>query len=112
MSPSFGLLHLVTEPTHNHHNGSISIIDLVLVSTLRLVDYCVAIPPLGNSNNKGVFGDCHWKLSAQHNCIDHSAGHVVRSYKLADWERAKMLINEFDWNTLLSDDTSVSLSKW
>ena len=32
---SFGLQQLITEPTHNHHNGSATTIDLVFVSTLN-----------------------------------------------------------------------------
>ena len=64
LASSFGLQQLITEPTHNHHTGSASTIDLVFVSTVKLVDHCAVIPPLHNSDHNSIFLGCYWKLSA------------------------------------------------
>ena len=112
LSSSFGLHQLVNEPTHTHHSGSTSIIDLVFVSTPELVTHCIVIPSLCNSDHKGVEIDCSWKSTARHNCVNNSAGRTVLSYKLADWDKANSLIDAFHWDVLLSSDINESWSNW
>ena len=44
----------VTGPTHVHHDGSESTIDLVFVSEPSLLKTCYTIPPLSNSDHRGI----------------------------------------------------------
>ena len=109
---SFGLQKLITESTHNHHNGSATTIHLMFVSTLKLGNHCVVIPFLHNSDHNDGFLGCYWKLSTRHNPVNRSAGRTVWNYKMSYWERTKELISDFNWNTLLSNDVNVALSNW
>ena len=109
---SFALQQMVTEPTHVHHNGSVSLIDLVFVSNTVLTNSCHVIPPLSNSDHSGILVQCSWRPTAQHNCTNHSKGRTVWYYNHADWARASTLIYSFDWNSLLPDDVDDSWSNW
>ena len=37
-----------------HHNGSVSLIDLIFVTNSALTDFCNVISPLGNSDHNGI----------------------------------------------------------
>ena len=41
-------------PTHEHHNGSTSTIDLVFLSDPTSKQSCETIPPLSNSDHMGI----------------------------------------------------------
>ena len=112
MFQSFGLHQVVREPTHAHHNGSTSLIDLVFVTNPLLTNSCHVIPPLSNSDHHGVSVQFCWKSSHRHTCDNHSKGRVIWCFNQADWERAGTLINDFDWNSLMSDDINESWSRW
>ena len=103
---------MVTEPTHVHHNGSKTFIDLVFVSNPVLTNSCHIIPPLSNSDHNGVLVQCSWKPTARHNCTNHSTGRIVWCYNQADWVKASTLIDNFEWNSLLSEDVDESWSNW
>ena len=79
---------------------------------MQLTNFCNVIPPLANSDHKGIHMHCNWRLTAHHNCANTSKGHVVWCYNQADWERAMMLIDSFDWASLFSTDVNESLTKW
>ena len=51
----FSFSQIVQEPTHVHHNGSSSLIDLIFVTNNLLSDpnFCNVISPLGNSDHNG-----------------------------------------------------------
>ena len=93
MSQSFGLHQVVREPTHAHHNGTTSLIDLVFVTNPLLTNSCHVIPPLSNSDHHGVSVQFCWKSSHRHTCDNHSKGRVIWCFNQADWERAGTLIN-------------------
>ena len=112
LSSSFGLHQLVNEATHIHHSGSTSIIDLVFVSTPELVIQCSVIPSLCNSDHTGIEINCSWKSTARLNHANNSTGRIIWNYKLANWDKANDLINDFDWDELLSDDINKSWSNW
>ena len=110
----FSLQQIVTEPTHVHHNGSASFIDLIFISNNALFNFCNVIPPLANSDHMGVHM-CNWRLTSRHNCTNNSKGRVVGCYNQADWERAMALFDSFDWASLLSNvsnDINESWTKW
>ena len=50
----FSLTQVVAGPTHVHHDGSTSTIDLVFVPDPSLVNSCNTIPPLSNSDHDGI----------------------------------------------------------
>ena len=109
----FALQQVVTEPTHVHHNGTSSLIDLVFVSNLALFRSCHVIPSLGNSDHNGVIVHCKWRPTAQCSCTTTSRSHAVWHYKRADWERASTLIENVNWNSVLSDDdVNESWTNW
>ena len=112
LSNLFSVQQIVTEPTHIHYNGSVSLIDLIFVSNNVLTDFCNVISPLVTSDHNGIHMQCNWRLTSRHNCANHSKGHVVWCYHQADWERAMMLIDSFDWASLLSNDVNESWTKW
>ena len=51
----FALTQIVKEPTHVHHDGSTSLIDLVFVSNPVLSSSCYVVPPLSNADHKGIY---------------------------------------------------------
>lgn len=112
LSHSFALQQMVTEPTHVHHNGSVSLIDLVFVSSPVLTNSCHVIPPLSNSDHNGILVQCSWRPTARHSCANNSKGRTVWCYNHADWVRASTLIELFDWNSILSEDVDESWSNW
>ena len=85
---------------------------MVYVSTPELVTHCIVIPSLCNADHNGVEIDCSWKSTARHNCANNSADRTVWSYKLADWDKANSLIDDFDWDVLLLGDINKSWSNW
>ena len=88
LSHLFSLQQIVTEPTHVHHNGSVSLIDLIFVSNNVLSNFCHVIPPLANSDHKGVHMQCNWRLTSRRNCTNNSKGRVVWCYNQADWGKS------------------------
>ena len=112
MSHLFALKQIVNEPTHVHHDGSTSLIDLVFVSNPVLLNSCHVIPPLSNSDHRGILAQMFWRPTAKHNRNNYCKGRTVWCYGLADWEKACSLIEGFDWNSLLSDDINESWLNW
>ena len=64
LSHLFSLQQIVTELTHVYHNGSVSLIDLIFISNNVLSNFCHVIPPLANSDHKGVHMQCNWRLTS------------------------------------------------
>ena len=112
LSHAFAFQQIVSEPTHVHHNGHASLIDLVFVSNPVLINSCDVIPPLCNSDHNGIFVQGSWRSSSRHNCENHSKGRTIWHYSLADWERAALLIESFDWSSLLLEDVNEAWSSW
>ena len=112
LSHTFAFQQIVSEPTHVHHNGCTSLIDLVFVYNPILINSCEVIPPLCNSDHNGIFIECSWRSSSRHNCENYSKGRIVWNYSQADWERASLLIESFDWSSLLSEDINEAWCSW
>lgn len=106
---SFGFSQVVTEPTHICSNGSTSMIDLIAMSSPSLLQSCVTVPPLSNSDHLGLLLQTHWRQSSQP--TDLSA-RTIWMYKYADWPRTQRLIDETNWNSLISDDINASWDCW
>ena len=98
----FSLHQIVTAPTHVHHKGTTSLIDLIFVTNNLLTNFCNVISPLGNSDHNGIHMKCSWKSTAR----------IVWCYDQADWEGALTLIDSFDWSTLISNDVNETWNRW
>lgn len=105
---TYGLSQMVTEFTHVHHNGTKSIIDLLLVSDPQLVRSCLTIPALFNSDHYGL------KIELNLKTIPIATKRrTVWRYSHADWEKANSLIESTNWDSLLDpDDINTSWKNW
>ena len=54
LSSLYCLKQTVTGPTHEHHDGYTSTIDLVFMSEPSMLQSCDTIPPLSNSDHLGI----------------------------------------------------------
>ena len=52
---TFSLTQIVKDPTHINYSGADTLLDLVLVSSQSQVESCEVIPPLCNSDHKGIY---------------------------------------------------------
>ena len=99
---------MVTGPTHEHHDGSRSTIDLVFMSEPSLLNQCDTVPPLSNSDHCGVLMD----LSKKQAIAEKSQGRLIWRYAYADWAKACELIEDFNWDSILSGDIELSWKLW
>ena len=106
---SFGLTQVVSEPTHTCSNGNTSLIDLIAMSSPSLLQSCVTVPPLCNSDHLGLLLHSHWRHSKP--SADCSA-RTIWLYEHADWPRVRDLIEETEWSSLTTDDVDISWENW
>ena len=106
---SFSLHQIVNSVTHTGPNGNSSLINLICLSNISSLHFCNTVPPLGNSDHNGI----HLNLCKQEKNMDQlTKQRSIWNYTLADYNQAKDLIDETDWDGLLSDDINVSLTLW
>ena len=98
-SSMFCLSQIVTGPSHSHHNGSTSTIDLVFVSDSTNVHSCETVPPLGNSDHNGILTTF---TSTSRDCarMQPCKKCLIWRYDYADWIITCNLIQCFDWNSI------------
>ena len=96
----------IVRQTHVNHDGNESTIDLVFVSEPSLLNSnsCDTIPPLSNSNHMGVL----IKLFQKSSKAEKSQGRLIWRYAHADWDKACELINQFNWDSVLSSNNELS----
>ena len=85
-------------------NGRTSLIDLVLTSSPSQILNCSTIPPLSNSDHRGI----HLTISCRPHCPHQPSQHkrTVWRYMHADFEKACEMISETDWDALASTSTA------
>ena len=110
LANTFCLTQVVSEITHVHHNGTATLIDQVFMSNVQLLQKCSVVPPLGNSDHRGIHLQIQWKTKS--NNVNVTAERIVWRYAYADWEKACEQINATDWNSLLADDVDKSWFNW
>ena len=99
---SFQLTQVVTEPTHATSAGDMSLIDLVFLSHPLQLMHCDVSPPLGTSDHNCV------NLGLR--CLPTSTSSIktvqrtIWRYAHADFERANSLLDEINWNDILTGD--------
>jgi hypothetical protein len=91
-------------PTHVHHDGSTSAIDLVFTSNPSSVSNSEIIPPLANSDHYGVL----LELKKKPDKVEKSQGRLVWRYSLTNWSQACELVQAFDWDAILSDNIDLA----
>ena len=84
-------------------------IDLVAMSSPTLLLTCDTVPPLSNSDHLGLLLRTQWRQYCQP--TNHPT-RMVWFYKHADWRKARRLIQDTDWNSLITDDINVSWHNW
>ena len=101
---------VVVGPTHTHHNGSQSTIDLVFVSNHIRVGSCETLPSLSSSDHYGVLVQIVLRNSLH---LVPSKGRLVWRYNYADWSLASSLIENTNWDLLFSgDNINRSWTSW
>ena len=100
----------VTGPTHIHHDGSKSTIDLVFMSepSFSMLNRCETIPPLANSDHLGISID----FSIKPIKTAKTQGRLIWRYAFADWTKACELIDNYSWDSILSEDIETSWKLW
>ena len=84
-------------------------IDLVAMSSPSLLQSCVTIPPLSNSDHLGLLVHSHWrhfKPPAEHDT------RTIWLYEHADWSKARELIEVTDWNSFITGDINMAWDNW
>ncbi len=99
----FSLVQIVTEPTHIKHDGSSSLLDLVITSTPEAVSTCSTLPPLANSDHYGVLINFQCKLVR----VTRKRRFVWR-YEHADFTLTCALLRCFDFGHLF-DGRSIDM---
>ena len=105
----FSLQQVVSSFTHISPNRPNSLIDLVLLSDPLYLHNCVTLPPLASSDHLGISLTLNLKYPV------HSIENPPRSvwfYNEADFDRACELIDDFNWNIVLSDCVDSSFALW
>ena len=108
ISNPYCLNQVVSGPTHEHHDGSRSIIDLVFMSEPSLLNQCDTIPPLSNSDHWGILMD----LSKKPAKAAKTQGQLIWHYAYADWTKACELIDDYNWDSIFSGDIELSWKLW
>lgn len=110
ISNLYCLHQTVTGPTHVHHDGSKSTIDLVLMSepSFSMLNRCETIPPLANSDHLGISLD----LSIKPIKTEKTQGRLIWRYAYADWTKACELTDNYNWDSILSEDIETSWKLW
>ena len=93
----------ISDPTHTHHSGSTSTIDLLFTSEDSLLHTCETIPPLSNSDHYGILAVVNRKVYKQR-C--KSKGRRIWRYTYADWDGACEAIDDFVWDTVLTENVN------
>ena len=101
----FSLTQVVVGPTHVHHDSSISTIDLVFApdtflvnsysSTVRLWHYGIIL-----------------ELNRKPKQAAKAKGWLIWRYSHADWNTECQLIDNFNWDSIMSDDIELSWKQW
>lgn len=109
MMSTYSMFQMVNDHTHTHHNGTNSTIDLLYASNPSLINDCITIPALANSDHLGLLIHLCLKVT---NSIKTKTRAVWR-YRLADWDRACELIEATDWKSILDySDINKSWNNW
>ena len=104
---SFSLSQVVTEPTRI--SNSSTLIDLIFLSSPSQLSSCRTVPPLASSDHLGL----HLSVTADANTHrTRLSRRKLWKYDQADFDLAAEMINNTDWDSLLSDNIHSSWKNW
>ena len=99
----------VTGPTRVQQDGSSSTVDLLFSNEESLVHKCETVPPLSTSDHFGVVSIINKKFGKQR---IRSKGCRIWRYSYVDWDGACEAIDDFDWDSIMSNDIDVACENW
>ena len=102
---NFSLTQVVPSFTHGSTNGSKSLINLALLADVSQLLNCATIPPLSSSDHLGVSLSFKWGTCQKDT---HTNRRCIWIYKNAEFPKAHALIQQTDWDSLLSDNIDLS----
>ena len=105
----YNLSQHVPSPTRAHHENSSSTIDLLFSNEVSLVHRCENIPPLSTSDHYGIVVTINKKYR-KHRIMNK--GRKIWRYSYAIWDGACEAIDDFDWDSIISDDIDVACENW
>ena len=110
---SFLLKQVVDGYTHSSPNGSVSCIDLALVSNLSQLRKCEVIPPLTDYDHghSGLQISISWK-DVRRPAVNGNGKRTIWKYSQADFTKACSLIEATNWEPLLTGDVNQALTNW
>ena len=99
--------------THSSPNGSVSCIDLALVSNLSQLRKCEVIPPLTDYDHghSGLQISISWK-DVRRPAVNGNGKRTIWKYSQADFTKACSLIEATNWESLLTGDVNQALTNW
>ena len=100
---------MVSQPTHVAANGGASLIDLVLLSNPQQLHECSVIPELPHSDHNGISVTMNWKTARDNGT---KSSRPIWRYALADFPRARELLEDTNWDSILSGDVDQAWSLW
>ena len=80
----------------------------MFVSEPSLLNTCDTIPPLSNSDHREIL----MELSQNSVKAKKSQGRLIWRYSYADWDKACELIDEFNWDSILSENIELPWELW
>ena len=106
----FSLSQIVSDYTHKSSSGRHSLIDLVFISNPSVPYTCSVIPPLANSDHLGD----HTTLNLQSPTLPKARHCPQKIWRCshADYSKARQLISNVDWESLLSENIDQSWHPW
>ena len=91
--------------------ATLPLLTLVLTSAPSQVLDCSVIPPLATSDHNGLHLNISWKAPLPQQ-QSHGRRRTVWRYAHADFGKASAMINDTDWDALISEDIDQYCSDW
>ena len=110
---SFSFQQVVEGHTHISPTGSTSCIDLALVTNSSLLQKCEVIPPLTDYSH-GHFGLLvnMKRKSTRRPTVNKNGKRTIWKYAQVDFAKASSLIDETNWDLVLTSDVNEFLISW
>ena len=105
---SFNLTQVVTEPTRVT-SSTMTLIDLIFVSSINSVKSCVTVSPLANADHFGL--QLILSISSLRR-LQKSVPRKLWRYSLADWQKAAELLECVEWDLILPSDADEYWRNW
>ena len=95
---NFSLTQVVSSHTYVSPSGTASLLNLALLTNPEQLKQCTIIPPLSTADHYGISLILKWKMKAATLCKSRK----VWLYRQGNYEKAHRMIDETDWDHILS----------